>query len=83
MCWRASNARTGRPKWRDSCRNSRRLSSSPPAHATGVAWTYLVLGVHHILVGIDHLLYILAMLFLVKGWRRIVATMTAFTRRTA
>ena len=51
----------------------------PPAHATGVARTYLVLGVHHILVGIDHLLYILAMLFLVKGWRRIVATMTAFT----
>jgi len=51
----------------------------PPAHATGVARTYLVLGVHHILVGIDHLLYILAMLFLVKGWRRIVATMSAFT----
>ena len=38
-----------------------------------------VLGVHHILVGIDHLLYILAMLFLVKGWRRIVLTMSAFT----
>ena len=51
----------------------------PPAHATGVARTYLVLGVHHILVGIDHLLYILAMLFLVKGWRRIVLTMSAFT----
>ena len=51
----------------------------PSAHAAGVAWTYLGLGVHHILVGIDHLLYILAMLFLVKGWRRIVATMTAFT----
>jgi len=51
----------------------------PPAHATGVAWTYLVLGVHHILVGFDHLLYILAMLFLVKGWRRIVVTMSAFT----
>ena len=51
----------------------------PPAHATGVAWTYLVPGVHHILVGIDHLLYILAMLFLVKGWRRIVLTMSAFT----
>ena len=50
-----------------------------PAHATGVAWAYLGLGVHHILVGIDHLLYILAMLFLVKGWRRIVATMSAFT----
>jgi len=51
----------------------------PSAHAAGVAWTYLGLGVHHILVGIDHLLYILAMLFLVKGWRRIVATMSAFT----
>ncbi len=50
-----------------------------PARATGIAWTYLGLGVHHILSGIDHLLYILAMLFLVKGWRRIVATMSAFT----
>ena len=51
----------------------------PPTRASGVAWTYLSLGVHHILVGIDHLLYILAMLFLVKGWRRIVLTMSAFT----
>lgn len=44
-----------------------------------VARTYFELGVEHILSGIDHLLYILALLFLVKGWRRIVATMTAFT----
>jgi hydrogenase/urease accessory protein HupE len=50
-----------------------------PAHAPSVAWTYLVLGVEHILSGVDHLLYIFAMLFLVKGWRRIVATMSAFT----
>jgi len=50
-----------------------------PAHAAGVAWTYTVLGVEHILAGIDHLLYILAMLFLVKGWKRIVATLSAFT----
>src|SRR5262245_11685841 len=50
-----------------------------PAAASGVAWTYLVLGTEHILAGIDHLLYILALLFLVKGWRRIVATMSAFT----
>jgi hydrogenase/urease accessory protein HupE len=51
--------------------------------ATPSAWsvsaTYLRLGVEHILTGIDHLLYILGMLFLVKGWRRIIATMTAFT----
>ena len=44
-----------------------------------VSTTYLRLGVEHILTGVDHLLYILAMLFLVKGWRRVVATMTAFT----
>src|SRR4026209_727882 len=37
------------------------------------------LRVEHILTGIDHLLYILAMLLLVKGWRRVIATMTAFT----
>ena len=44
-----------------------------------VALTYMSLGVEHILLGVDHLLYILAMLFLVKGWRRIFWTMTAFT----
>ncbi len=47
--------------------------------ATQVAATYLRLGIEHILTGIDHLLYILAMLLLVKGWKRILATMTAFT----
>jgi hydrogenase/urease accessory protein HupE len=44
-----------------------------------VAGTYTRLGIEHILSGVDHLLYILAMLFLVKGWRRVVATMSAFT----
>jgi hydrogenase/urease accessory protein HupE len=44
-----------------------------------VAATYMRLGIEHILGGIDHLLYILAMLLLVKGWRRVVLTMTAFT----
>ncbi len=50
-----------------------------PQNSAGVAWTYTTLGVRHILSGVDHLLYILAMLFLVSGWRRILATMTAFT----
>jgi hydrogenase/urease accessory protein HupE len=44
-----------------------------------VARTYLVLGVRHILGGIDHLLFVLALLLLVRGWRRVVATVTAFT----
>jgi hydrogenase/urease accessory protein HupE len=44
-----------------------------------VVRTYTVLGIEHILTGFDHLLYVLAMLILVRGWRRIVFTMSAFT----
>jgi hydrogenase/urease accessory protein HupE len=44
-----------------------------------IAGTYLGLGIEHILLGIDHLLFVLALLLLVKGWRRLVATVTAFT----
>ncbi len=44
-----------------------------------VAATYLKLGVEHILGGIDHLLFVLALLILVKGMRRLVWTVTAFT----
>ena len=39
----------------------------------------MVLGVQHILAGIDHLLFVLALLLVVRGGRRIVATITAFT----
>lgn len=41
--------------------------------------TYLRLGVHHILLGVDHLLFVLSLLLLVHGWRKLVATITAFT----
>ena len=44
-----------------------------------VSNTYLWLGVEHILFGIDHLLFVLALLIIVQGWRRLVATITAFT----
>jgi hypothetical protein len=44
-----------------------------------VAGAYLQLGVEHILGGVDHLLFVLALLLLVRGWRRVVATITAFT----
>jgi hydrogenase/urease accessory protein HupE len=50
--------------------------------ATGtaeVAWSYLVLGVEHILGGVDHLLFVLALLLIVDGGRRILMTITAFT----
>ena len=44
-----------------------------------VAWTYLVLGIEHILGGIDHLLFVLALLLIVRGGKRIFLTITAFT----
>ena len=44
-----------------------------------VAGTYFVLGVEHILLGIDHLLFVLALVLLVRGFGRLVATITAFT----
>ena len=50
--------------------------------ATGtvqIAGSYLVLGVEHILGGVDHLLFVLALLLIVRGGKRIVATITAFT----
>jgi hydrogenase/urease accessory protein HupE len=50
--------------------------------ATGtaaVAWSYLVLGIEHILGGVDHLLFVLALLLIVRGGKRIFLTVTAFT----
>ncbi|HEY5705136.1 MAG TPA: HupE/UreJ family protein [Terrimicrobiaceae bacterium] len=44
-----------------------------------VAGTYLALGIEHILLGIDHLLFVLALVLLVKGWKRSVGAITAFT----
>ena len=44
-----------------------------------VAATYLRLGVEHILFGYDHLLFVLALVILVRGWRRVAVTVTAFT----
>ncbi len=44
-----------------------------------VVRTYLLLGFKHILSGIDHLMFVLALLLLVKGVRRLIVTVTAFT----
>ncbi|MDZ4760871.1 MAG: HupE/UreJ family protein [Alphaproteobacteria bacterium] len=44
-----------------------------------VAWTYSRLGVEHILLGFDHLLFVLALLLLVGDWRRLVGAISAFT----
>lgn len=44
-----------------------------------VARTYAVLGVEHILTGVDHLLFILALLIITQGGWKLVKTVTAFT----
>ena len=44
-----------------------------------IASAYLVLGVEHILGGFDHLMFVLALLFLVSFNRRLVLTISAFT----
>ena len=40
---------------------------------------YLGLGFHHILMGIDHLLFVLGLLIIVSGRRMLIKTITAFT----
>jgi hydrogenase/urease accessory protein HupE len=56
-----------------------RFTVAAPAGTGEIAWSYLVLGVEHILGGVDHLLFVLALLLIVRGARRIVLTVTAFT----
>lgn len=41
--------------------------------------SYFVLGIEHILSGLDHLLFVLGLLFLVRDGRSLVVTITAFT----
>jgi hypothetical protein len=61
------------------------LPASPRFVATGtpgafeVVQTYTVLGIEHILTGFDHLLFVLALVLIVRGTRRLIWTVTAFT----
>ena len=64
-----------------------RLTPSSPSfvvesapRALAVARTYGVLGVEHILLGVDHLLFVLALLLIVgRRWGMLLKTITAFT----
>lgn len=46
---------------------------------SNVAWTYTIIGVEHIVFGYDHLLFVLALVLLLKGGWLVVQTVTAFT----
>jgi hydrogenase/urease accessory protein HupE len=70
----------------DGVGEARRLTAGDPSFTVPprpsrleVVRTYFLFGVAHMLLGIDHLLFVLALLLLVKGVRRLVVTVTAFT----
>jgi len=63
-----------------------RLTPSAPSFvvaripgALAVAGTYIQLGIEHILSGIDHLLFVLALIIITGGGWTLVKTVTAFT----
>jgi hypothetical protein len=70
----------------DAAAQAVRLTAAAPAFTVpaepgplGVAAGYFALGVDHILKGIDHLLFVLMLLFLIRAWRPMLAAVTSFT----
>lgn len=59
--------------------NSTRLVVAGGQTASEVARTYFLLGIEHILTSLDHLLFVLALIFLIGSYRRLVEAITAFT----
>src|SRR5690606_34963693 len=49
------------------------------AGALAVMATFVPSGVHHILIGPDHILFLVGLLLLGGGWRKLVMIVTAFT----
>jgi HupE / UreJ protein len=65
---------------------SQRLTASTTSFAVpapqgrlGVLTTYFALGVDHILRGVDHLMFVFALILLIRDRRRLVWAVTAFT----
>ncbi len=56
-----------------------RFVVKPSPGAFEVVQTYTILGIEHILTGFDHLLFVMALVLLVTGTRRLLLTITAFT----
>ncbi|MGL1889661.1 MAG: HupE/UreJ family protein [Reichenbachiella sp.] len=54
------------------------LVPSPGTKAT-ISWSYWRMGIEHILSGIDHLLFVLALLLLIPNYWKLLKTITAFT----
>lgn len=59
--------------------DSARFTVPARQRAWDVARDYVSLGIRHILEGLDHLLFVLGLVLLVHGTRRLLWTITAFT----
>lgn len=75
-----------RISWADGTTEVARLTPQHPTltlkgtqSALQVAWTYFVLGVEHILGGFDHLLFVMALMLLIRKRWMLIKTITAFT----
>lgn len=76
-------------EWSDGTQSMHLSRGTPAAVALGgtsgstdvwqVFRDYVGLGVEHILLGPDHLLFVLGLLVLVAGWRTLLFTVSAFT----
>jgi hydrogenase/urease accessory protein HupE len=80
MCWSAM------PWHPDGAPQVARLTASetaftipPPMGPGAVFASYFGLGVDHILQGLDHLLFVFALLLLIRDARRLIGAVTAFT----
>lgn len=57
----------------------RNVQLPSPETAGGIAWQYTWLGMEHIWIGYDHLLFLLCLIWIAGSWRRILVTITGFT----
>ena len=69
--WRTQVIRPGEPR-------ASLAGAAGPAKAPALP-VYLGMGVEHILLGPDHLLFVLGLLLIVQGRRKLLKTVTAFT----
>ncbi|WP_216624513.1 HupE/UreJ family protein [Paenibacillus foliorum] len=63
----------------DSMHRSYHYEALQPSSQAAVLWKYFLLGVEHILLGFDHLLFLLSLILVAAGYRDIVKIITAFT----
>jgi hydrogenase/urease accessory protein HupE len=75
-----------RTQWLDGTKNTSLLAADNPeltfekkTGAAGVIKAYFKLGAQHILSGVDHLMFVVAVMLLIVGRKQLVYAVTAFT----